>query len=104
MRTTRIEVLHSREQIPLVVRSSFERTFLGLGAFAAAILLAGGAYLMTEALIDPLGASDLAVLAAGFALSLSSFLVVYLVLPQRRIQMAKREQGERAESIGKARC
>ncbi|HTZ49735.1 MAG TPA: hypothetical protein VMH20_19250 [Verrucomicrobiae bacterium] len=103
MRTTRIEVLQSRGEIPLVVRSRFERTFFGLGAFAAAILLVGGAYLMTEALIDPIGASDLAVLAAGFALSLSSFLVVYLVLPQRRIQMAKDEPGERAEEERKNR-
>jgi hypothetical protein len=96
MRTTRIEVLHNREKIPLVVRARFERTFFGLGAFAATVLLVGGGYLMTEALIDPIGASDMAVLTAGFALSLSSFLLVYLVLPQRKIEIAKREQEDRS--------
>jgi hypothetical protein len=97
MRTTRIEVLQHRGNIPLVVRARFERTFFGLGAFAAVILLAGGAYLMAEALIDPIGASDMAVLTAGFALSLSSFLLVYLVLPRRKIQIAKRELEESAD-------
>lgn len=102
MRTTRIELLRSRGKMPLVVRARFERTFFGLGVFAAAILLVGGAYLMSEALIDPIGASDMAVLTAGFALSLSSFLLVYLVLPQRKIQMAKREKEERTEEQWKA--
>jgi hypothetical protein len=59
--------------------------------------LVGGAYLMTEALIDPLGASDLAVLAAEFALPLSSFLVGYLVLPQTRMQIAKHDGEQRTE-------
>jgi hypothetical protein len=97
MRTTRIEILQNQGKIPLVVRARFERTFFGLGVFAAVILLVGGAYLMAEALMDPIGASDIAVLTAGFALSLSSFLLVYLVLPQRTMQMAKREREERAE-------
>jgi hypothetical protein len=73
MRTTRIEVLHNREKIPLVVRARFERTFFGLGAFAATVLLVGGGYLMTEALIDPIGASDMAVLTAGFVVALEFF-------------------------------
>ena len=97
MRTTRIEEMQDRGKIPLVVRARFERTFLGLGVFAALILLVGGAYLMAEALMDPIGASDMAVLTAGFALSLSSFLLVYLVLPQRMMQMAKREREERVD-------
>jgi hypothetical protein len=46
---------------------------------------------MIEALIDPLGASDVGVLAAGFALALSSFLLVYLLWPRRRLQLAKHD-------------
>jgi hypothetical protein len=101
MRAMRIEVLHQRE-VPLVVRARFERTFFGLGAFAGLILLLGGGYLMAEALLDPLGASDLGVLTAGFSLALSSFLLVYLVWPRRRMAMAKREQTEADEEPLKA--
>ena len=90
MRTVRMAVMHGRE-VPLVVRARFERTFFGLGAFAALILLLGGGYLMAEALLDPLGASDMAVLTAGFALALSGFLLVYLVWPRTRMELARRE-------------
>jgi hypothetical protein len=55
------------------------------------VLLLGGGYLMTEALLDPLGASDVAVLVAGFALALSSFVVVYFVWPRGRLELAKHE-------------
>jgi hypothetical protein len=96
MRATRIEVLHGRE-VPLVVRARFERTFFGLGAFAGLVLLLGGGYLMMEALLDPLGASDMAVLTAGLALALSSFLLVYLVWPRRKMELARREQFDAAE-------
>lgn len=70
-------MLYGRE-VPLVVRARFERTFWGLVTFAGLILLLGGRYLMIEALLDPLGASDMAVLTAGLALALalSSFLLV----------------------------
>jgi hypothetical protein len=91
MRATRIEAIEGRHRIPLVVRARFERTFFGLGSFAGIILLLGGAYLMTEALLNPLGASDAGVLTAGFALALSSFLLIYLVWPRGRMGMAKRE-------------
>jgi hypothetical protein len=96
MRATRMGVLHARE-VPLVVRARFERTFFGLGAFAGLVLLLGGGYLMTEALLDPLGASDMAVLTAGLALALSSFLLVYLVWPRRTMEMARREHLETTE-------
>jgi len=92
MRATRIEVLLHGREVPLVVRARFERTFFGLGAFAGLILLLGGGYLMAEALLDPLGASDLGVLTAGFSLALSSFLLVYLVWPRTKMALAKREQ------------
>jgi hypothetical protein len=96
MRPTRIEVLHRRD-VPLVVRAQFERTFFGLGAFAGLALLLGGGYLMMEALLDPLGASDMAVLTAGLALALSSFLLVYLVWPRKKMALARREPFGAAE-------
>jgi hypothetical protein len=96
MRATRIDVLHGRE-VPLVMRGRFERTFFGLGAFAGLVLLLGGGYLMMEALLDPLGASDMAVLTAGLALALSSFLLVYLVWPRRKMELARPEQFEIGE-------
>jgi type VI protein secretion system component VasK len=77
--------------VPLVLRARFERTFFGLGAFAGLLLMLGGLYLMAEALLDPFGASDVRVLAAGTALSLSSFLLVYLMWPRRKLALARRE-------------
>jgi hypothetical protein len=96
MRAIRMEVLRGRD-VPLVVRSRFEHTFLGLGSFAGLILLLGGGYLMAEALLDPLGASDMGVLTAGFALALSSFLLVYLVWPRSKMALAKRESNHAEE-------
>jgi hypothetical protein len=90
MALSRIEVMHARSNMPLVERGRTERTFMRLGAFAATVLLLGG-YLMTEALLNPLGASDVGVLTAGFALALASFLSVYLLSP-RRIETAMREK------------
>lgn len=101
MRSTRIGVLHGRNEIPLVVRARFEKTFWGLGAFAGMVLLLGGAYLMREALMDPLGASDVGVLTAGLALALSSFLLVYLVRPKGRMELARHEPDGSDEEMGK---
>jgi hypothetical protein len=41
---------------------------------------------MIEALVDPIGASDMAVLAAGFALALGQFSAGVLVLAERKIR------------------
>lgn len=38
MRTMKTEVLTQNDRVPLVVRSRFERTFFGLGLFAAVAL------------------------------------------------------------------
>ena len=92
MAFSRIEVMHARSNMPLVERGRTERTFMGLGAFAATVLLLGGGYLMTEALLNPLSASDVGVLTAGFALALASFLLVYLLSPRRRIETAMCEK------------
>jgi hypothetical protein len=98
MRATRNAELHAREKVPLVMRARFEKTFLGLGAFAGLALLLGGTYLMAEAWANPLKASDVGVLVAGFSLALASFVLVYFVLPQRRTALAKRERSTRHEA------
>jgi hypothetical protein len=92
MRAARIEIQRERNKIPLVVRGRFERTFFGLGLFASTTLFLCGAYLLTEAMRDPLEASELAVLIAGFALALASFLITYLTWPRSRMALARHEE------------
>lgn len=88
----RIEVLNERHRVPLVVRSRFERTFLGLGLFAAVTLFLWGAYLLTEAISDPLRATGVAVLVAGLMLALASFLMAFLLWPRGRRALARSEE------------
>jgi membrane protein implicated in regulation of membrane protease activity len=102
MRARRMEELYHSGEIPLVVRARFEKTFFGLGAFAGIVLLLGGTYLMIEALMNPLGASDVGVLTAGVALALSSFLLVYLVWPKRRRELSKQEHENPEAEIRKS--
>lgn len=91
MRTMRMEVLTEQDREPLVVRSRFERTFFGLGLFAAVTLFLWGAYLLTEAIRNPLRATGVAVLVAGFMLALASFLMAFLVWPRGRRALARDE-------------
>jgi hypothetical protein len=91
MGAARVGLLPKRSGVPLVLRARIERTFFGVGAFAGLLLMLGGLYLMAEALLDPFGASDVRVLAAGTALSLSSFLLVFLMWPRTKLALAKRE-------------
>lgn len=46
--------------------------------------LLGGAYLTVIALANPMQASDMEVLAGGFILALSSFLLVYFIQPHNK--------------------
>ena len=89
MRAARSMHERNRHRIPLVMRARFERTFFGLGLFAAFILFLGGAYLLTEAIRDPLKASEAAVICSGFTLSLASFLLTYLVWPRAKSALEK---------------
>jgi hypothetical protein len=52
-------------------------------------------YLMAEAMVHPLKASDVGVLSAGVSLPLSGLVLVYFVLPRRKISVAKRERATR---------
>ncbi|HYA64623.1 MAG TPA: hypothetical protein VED66_15570 [Candidatus Sulfotelmatobacter sp.] len=85
----------NRHRIPLVVRARFERTFFGLGLFAAITLFLCGAYLLTEAIRDPLEASESAVICAGFTLSLASFVLTYLVWPRAKSALLRDQDSPR---------
>jgi hypothetical protein len=100
MRAARIEMQKERNRIPLVVRARFERTFFGLGLFASTTLLLCAAYLLTEAMRDPLEASELAVLIAGFALALASSLITYLSWPRSRMALARQHRQEVERMLG----
>lgn len=92
MKARRVELVHGRDKLPLVVRARFETTFFGIGTFLAVVLLFTGGYLLAETFLNPLGASDMGLIAAGFVLALSSFLLVYLVRPRAKLELGRREQ------------
>jgi hypothetical protein len=58
MKTIRIDELIAPQETPLVVRTSFARTFFGLVLFATVVLMLGGIYLFTEVMLEPLKAAD----------------------------------------------
>ena len=94
MRATRIEILNERNRMPLVLRARFERTFFGLGLFAAINLFLCGTYLLMKALYDPLESTDTSVLVAGFMLALASFLITYLIWPRGRSALARHDDSD----------
>jgi hypothetical protein len=104
MRAIRVELLHQRERVPLVIRARFERTYFGVGSFAGVVLLLGGLYLLRAAFQDPFGAANVRVLVAGFALALASFLLVYLVWPRGKMALARRERRFHALEKWAAQC
>jgi hypothetical protein len=89
MRVMGVTWLLERERVPVAIRARFEKAFFGLGSFTGMVLLVWGFYLIRDAVLHPLGESDVGVLAAGFALALSSFLLVSLVWWRGRIALAK---------------
>ena len=95
MRAVRIEVVHDADKLPLVLKARFERTFFGLGLFIASVLLATGGYLLTDAIREPLEASEAAVLVAGLALALGAFAIVFLLWPRSHLAIAHRNELER---------
>jgi hypothetical protein len=91
MRMTR---LAARHEVPLVVRASTPRTFLGLGVFTEAALLFSGSYLFLKALWKPLETGEAAVIVAGLLLTLASFLLFYLVRPRIGDELARTDELE----------
>jgi len=97
MHATGIGVLHGRGRVPLGLRSRFERIFFGMLLFAAINLFLYGAYLLKEALRDPLGAAELSVVVAGFMLALASFLLTYLTWPRLKSAFERDEDSDQGE-------
>ncbi|HTP69835.1 MAG TPA: hypothetical protein VMJ35_13090 [Dongiaceae bacterium] len=95
MRVVRIEIIHPRNKAPLVLRARFERTFFGFGLCIAGALLAGGAYLLADAIREPLEASEASVLVAGLALALGAFAILFLLWPRGHLAIAHRNELER---------
>ncbi len=79
---------NERSNVPLLERGRTEGAFGGLGPSVATVLLLGGTYLMTEALLNPLSAPHVGLLRAGFALALASVLFVYPLSRRRRNETA----------------
>src|SRR5215475_1950922 len=94
MRVVRIEIIQRQSNAPLVLRARFERTFFGLGLCIAGVLLAGGAYLLADAIREPLETSEATVLVAGVALALGAFAILYLVWPSGHLAIAHRSERE----------
>lgn len=84
MRSSKIIYSPDRHKLPMIIRARYAWTFFGLGLFASANLLLGGLYLLNEAIRDPLAASGMAIITSGFLLTLSAFLLTYLVWPRAK--------------------
>jgi len=97
MRTARVELLPAHRGAPLVERGRIEKTFQGLGLFSATSVLLYGAYLLTKAMLEPLEASEMTVVGAGFTLSLASFAITYLLWPRSRVARSELENSPEAE-------
>jgi hypothetical protein len=95
MRSARLETFHEREELPLASRGPFARTFFGMGLFAATSLFLCGAYLLCGAMLDPLGATDMAVIVAGFALALATFILVFLAWSRGKQILQRRHESSR---------
>ena len=100
MRAGRIEVLHAQHSEPLVVRARIEKSFLGLGLFSAITILLYGIYLLTKALLNPLQATEITVLGAGFTISLATFAITYILWPRSRSALAREEDASHERSDG----
>ena len=84
-------IITARHGVPLVVRASLPRTFLGLGIFVEGCLIFTGAYLLLECLRSPLEARPEAVISAGVLLSLATMLLFYLVGPKGSRALARED-------------
>ena len=71
--------MSARHEVPLVVRASVLRTFLGLSVFTETALLLCGGYLLLKALWWPLETGETAVIVSGLLLAMATFLFLYMV-------------------------
>ena len=66
---------------PLVLRGGLARTFGSLVSFLAALFLGPGLYLLGDALVHPLNAGPVTVLAGALSVTLGVILLFYLLKP-----------------------
>jgi hypothetical protein len=92
VKTIRIDELIAPQETPLVVRTSFARTFFGLVLFATVVLMLGGIYLFTEVMLEPLKAADTSIIASGFTVAVGETLMTFLIQPGKREALAKPEK------------
>jgi hypothetical protein len=89
MRTARVATRH---EVPLVVRASTPRTFLGLAVFTETGLLLCGSYLLLKALWWPLETGETAVIVSGLLLATATFLFLYLVRSGFSLALAQTDE------------
>lgn len=75
----------------------------GFGLCIAGVLLAGGAYLLADAIREPREASEASVLVAGLALAHGAFAILFLIWPRGHLAIAHRNELERLDNEWKNR-
>ena len=84
----------ARHEVPLVVRASVPRTFLGLSVFTETALLLCGGYLLLKALWWPLETGETAVIVSGLLLTTATFLFLYMVRSGVSLALAETDEPE----------
>jgi hypothetical protein len=92
-----MELPHERHPVPPVHPARFERPFFSLAMFAGVTVFFCGAYLLKDALRNPLGANEMSVVVGGFMLALATFLVVYAIWPRLKAAFGGGEESRRQE-------
>ena len=92
MRAARMETDFGHGRIPLVVKGSLPRTFLGMGLFMGVNLFLFRIYLLREAIREPLAADQVTVIGAGVFLALAVFLLLFLVRFKWRSALAEPDE------------
>jgi type VI protein secretion system component VasK len=93
--------MSARHDVPLVVRASVPRTFLGLSVFTETALLVCGGYLLLKALWWPLETGEAAVIASGLLLAMASFLFLYMVRSGVSLALAETDDKEARNELPK---
>ena len=73
-----------RRPKPLIVLGGLGRTFGSLICFLAALFLAGGAYILEDAVAHPMDAQAAGVIFAACVIALAALLLFYLFKPRKR--------------------
>jgi uncharacterized membrane protein YbhN (UPF0104 family) len=87
---------------PLIFRAGITSVFSSLGGFLALLLLGVGIYLLQEAVVDPLSAQPITLVAGAFVMAVASMLIYFIFS-----SLAKSRSGRsryRAHSRGATRA